>query len=404
MFANALLSSKREPADRLILKATLLLTSILTVLAGTTIAPALPAMEVFFGDTPNVGLWVRLVLTLPALFIVIGSPVVGYIVDTFGRKHLLVAAVLLYAISGGAGFITNTLPLLLIERALLGFAVAGVMTTVTTLIADYYDGVARANFMGLQAAFIGFGATVSLSIGGFLADINWHAPFVIYLLAFPLLPFIIFILYEPSRTKTKRKSDDVAASAEKSFPVHFLSFVYVTNALIQVAFNLIPIQLPFYLQQLVGANAAQSGLAIAGLSLCFSLASSQFGRFNRHFGHMRLLLVGFLVLSMGYVFIGFANDWLFFIIGLPLSGFGLGMIVPNLNVWVAEVVPAAFRGRALGGFTTSLFLGQFLSPIFGQPVIRWVGDGGVYLIMSIIIMGLALLIFVMRHRLQNLSR
>jgi hypothetical protein len=50
-----------------LVKATLLLSSSLTVMAGATIAPSLPAMRDYFAATPNTDFWVRLVLTVPAL-------------------------------------------------------------------------------------------------------------------------------------------------------------------------------------------------------------------------------------------------------------------------------------------------------------------------------------------------
>ncbi|MBF2006605.1 MAG: MFS transporter, partial [Chlorogloeopsis fritschii C42_A2020_084] len=116
-------------------KATLLLASTLTVMAGATIAPSLPAMQDQFADVANVELWVKLVLTLPALFIVIGSPIAGVIVDRLGRKPLLLAAAILYGFAGGSGLILNSLFAILAGRALLGLAVAGVMVSATTLIA-----------------------------------------------------------------------------------------------------------------------------------------------------------------------------------------------------------------------------------------------------------------------------
>jgi hypothetical protein len=61
----------RDP-DTLSVKATLLLVSTLTVMAGATIAPSLPAMRQHFTEVPNVDYWVRLVLTVPALFIALG--------------------------------------------------------------------------------------------------------------------------------------------------------------------------------------------------------------------------------------------------------------------------------------------------------------------------------------------
>lgn len=72
--------TQRNPNSPLT-KATLLSASALTVMAGATIAPSLPAMQDYFAEVGSVELLVKLVLTIPALFIVIGSPIAGLIVD-----------------------------------------------------------------------------------------------------------------------------------------------------------------------------------------------------------------------------------------------------------------------------------------------------------------------------------
>lgn len=100
--------NKSNP-NSLLVKATLLFTSTLTVMAGATIAPSLPDMRNYFSSVENADYLVRLVLTLPALFIVIGSPISGVIIDRFGRKPLLAASVLLYGLAGSSGFVLNSL-------------------------------------------------------------------------------------------------------------------------------------------------------------------------------------------------------------------------------------------------------------------------------------------------------
>ncbi len=187
-------SSQPNP-NTFVIKATLLLASTLTVMSGATIAPSLPAMQIQFAELENVEFWVRLVLTMPALFIVIGSPVAGQLVDTIGRKPLLLGAAILYGLAGSSGFVLNSLFAILGGRALLGLAVAGVMVSATTLIADYYQGDDRANFMGLQAAFMGFGGVLFLSVGGFIAELSWRFPFLIYQLYWLNLPTLMFPLY-----------------------------------------------------------------------------------------------------------------------------------------------------------------------------------------------------------------
>jgi MFS family permease len=51
-----------------------------------------------------------------------------------------------------------------------------------------------------------------------------------------------------------------------------------------------------------------------------------------------------------------------------------------MTVWLSAAVPDTMRGRALGGLSTALFLGQFLSPIVTQPFTKIVGLGAVYAI------------------------
>jgi MFS family permease len=85
-------------------------------------------------------------------------------------------------------------------------------------------------------------------------------------------------------------------------------------------------------------------------------------------------------------------------LGLPIGGFGIGLLMPNLNVWLANQTPAALRGRALGGFTTAVFLGQFLSPIVSQPLINGVGIATTYGLVGKLLLLLSLLVLIVRFR------
>lgn len=377
--------------NSLLLKVTLLVTSTLTVMSGATIAPSLPAMQTYFSGVENAIFWVKLILTVPALFIVIGAPIAGVIIDRLGRKPLLIVSVILYGLAGSSGFVLNSLTGLLIGRALLGLAVAGVMTSVTTLIADYYPGQARANFMGLQAAFMGFGGVLFLSGGGFLADLNWRLPFLIYLFAFVILPFIVLSLFEPSRTviKTPTLVDGRQVSAVP-LPLKLLTLIYGVACLMQVIFYLIPVQLPFYLKSLTNATASQSGLAIAFSTLFSAFASMMYGRVKARLSFVNIVSLSFGLTALGYGIIGVAGSYEQVLIGLSVGGLGLGLLMPNLMVWLSAETTDAIRGRALGGLTTFLFLGQFLSPIVSQPVSQQVGLGMTYTLAGGLLLLLAL--------------
>ena len=392
------LKSDRSNPNTLPIKATLLLTSTLTVMSGATIAPSLPAMQEYFADVENSALLVRLVLTIPALFIAIGGLFAGSLVDRLGRKPLLVASTILYGIAGGSGFILNSLVTILIGRALLGLSVAGVMTGATTLIADYYTGQKRADFMGLQAAFMGLGGVVFLSVGGFIADLNWRSPFLIYLSAWVICLAIATTLYEPNSLVDTQTVD---ASTNASMPWGVLAMIYGVALFYMVAFYLIPVQLPFYLQSLGSNSASASGLAIAASTLASSIVSLRYGFVKQHLSFVGIVSLAFGVAAIGYGIIGLAGSYNLVLLGLIIAGLGFGLLMPNLNVWLSSIIADSLRGKALGGLTTFFFLGQFLSPIVSQPITNSLGLDRTYSFTGVALLLVAAIFFVLRKQIKS---
>ncbi|MEP0910762.1 MFS transporter [Leptolyngbya sp. GB1-A1] len=378
---------KSYSPDSLLVKATLLLVSTLTVMAGATIAPSLPAMRQHFSTVPNADYWVRLVLTVPALLIALGAPIAGSIIDRFGRKGLLAAAVFLYGLAGSSGYLLDSIGSILVGRVLLGLSVAGIMTTATTLIADYYLGATRAQFLGLQAAFMGLGGMVFLTLGGYLADVNWRLPFLIYLLAWFIFPLILLVLPEPNRNRSPNQTENLPAEA---VPWTVLIMTYGIALMTQIVFYMIPVQLPFYLQQIANANASQSGLAIALATLATSISALSYQRLKARFTFTQLYAIAFLLMGIGYLIISFVSRYNLVLVGLAIAGLGVGLLMPNMNVCLTSSTPVALRGRILGGLTTSFFLGQFISPLISQPLSQQVGLGATYGLAGGLMLGMTL--------------
>lgn len=365
----------QQRTDSLGVKLTLMLISTLTVMAGATIAPSLPAMQDFFSDIPGAAYLVRLALTLPALFIALGAPFVGVAIDRLGRKPLLLVSLVLYGLAGSSGFFLPTLGSILVGRALLGLSVAGIMTTATTLIADYYSGPARAQFLGLQAGAMGLGGVLFLSLGGFLADGNWRSPFLIYGLALLLIPAVALLLPEPQRGGG---GPSLAGTTPPPFPTTLVLMTYGIALISQIVFYLIPTQLPFYLKQLVNAGPSQSGLAIALATLFSATSSLLYKQIKARLGFVAIYGLAFINLALGYGLISQAPGYGLVLLGLAIAGLGLGLLMPNMNLCLATVTPDALRGRVLSGITTCLFFGQFLSPLVSQPVSGSVGLATTY--------------------------
>ena len=103
--------------------ATLLMTSSMTVMSGTTVVAAMPKVSDYFQGVPNAELLVRLFLTTPFLFTAIAAPLAGYVVDRLGRKLILLSSLIVFAIAGTSGLYLNSLFTLIIGRALLGISI-----------------------------------------------------------------------------------------------------------------------------------------------------------------------------------------------------------------------------------------------------------------------------------------
>ncbi|MGF1590390.1 MAG: MFS transporter [Pleurocapsa sp.] len=383
---------KRHDPDSFVVKITLLLTSTLTVMAGAIIAPSLPAMQEHFADVDRAEYLVKLALTIPALFIALGGLVVGIFINRIGRKPLLIASTLLYACAGSAGFFLNSLWAIIFSRALLGLAVAGTMTGVMTIITDYYQGQKRASFMGAQAAAMGFGGMVFAAVGGISADFNWRFPFLIYLFSLLVLVLIAIALYEPELAKISTTKNRTPPRLAKES----IGIIYALAMIYMVAYYLIFVQLAFYLKEISNASAAESGIAIAISTLAGAIASSRYGAIKQRLDFSSIIIIGLILTAIGQLIIGLGDSYQIILCGLIVSGLGFGLIMPNFSNWLATIVPDQLRGRALGGLTTFIFLGQFLSPILSQPVIKVVGLSNIYTLGSILLLQMAITLLVVK--------
>ena len=78
----------------------LLLPITLSAMAIVLLAPNLPALLQEFASVEHHEYWVPMVLTVPALCVALFSPMAGILGDRFGRRRLLLAAFLVYAVVG----------------------------------------------------------------------------------------------------------------------------------------------------------------------------------------------------------------------------------------------------------------------------------------------------------------
>jgi len=380
-----------------LLEITLLLASMLTILANAIIAPSLPLISSAFEDVSNVEMLTKLMLTLPALTIALVAPLAGRLLDEIGRMKVLYISLFIYLFAGTSGFWLDNFYSILTGRIIFGLGVAGIMTVSTTLIGDYFTGAKREHFMGLQGAFVALGGLVFITTAGVLTDINWRLAFLIYGFSAFVLVLVPFALHEPEIAL--RKTNTEAQNNQSTPPIVWL--VFISAFISTVSFYMIPVQLPFFLQKLEDINGNKMGLALGSLSFAQAIASFYYKKVKMKFDFMSIYSLGFIPMAIGFSAIGFSQTYWQTIAGVLISGLGVGILIPNGNLWIISLVPAHVRGKYVGFLTTATFLGMFFSPIIIQPIQNTVGINSSFIVLGISLAVFSMLNFIVRRTFIN---
>lgn len=368
------------PRNNQTLCAILYLSASLTVMAGAAIAPALPAMEEHFRESPNLSMRLSLMVTIPALCTAIAAPLGGWIGDRTGRSLALVAALWLYAISGAAGLLLSGIDQILATRALMGIAVALIMTSALGLVGDLFAGDQRRTVLGRQAAWTAIGGIFFPLIGGLCADISWRGAFLPFLVAAPLAIWARATLPREPAQRTAQLSAKVGLAILR--PVFA---PYLIAILGMALFNVFPMKIGLHLAGKEGllpeglGTGLATGIALGWLSACAAITSSLFGAVYTRIGR-RVCLSTFLVLfGVGYLGIGIASGVVLLLLAVTIAGLGLGLLMPLVSHWVLDAAPETTRGALLGGLSTAVFAGQFSAQFFADPTAASLGSAGLFI-------------------------
>jgi MFS family permease len=137
-----------------------------------------------------------------------------------------------------------------------------------------------------------------------------------------------------------------------------------------IIFFLIPVQIPFYLKSIGVEKNSMIGAAIA-MSTAFSAISSfSYSKIKARLSFLSIFSIGYLLMATGFICIAFSATYLLVVVAMMISGLGMGMMIPNTNMWVMKLAPPEIRGKEIGKLTTFWFLGQFLSPVVIAPVLK----------------------------------
>lgn len=378
------------------LTGTILSMSLLTVMAGAAIAPALGVIKGHFSQAPDI--LIQLIVSIPALFIILTSLVFPALSRKFDTRVLAVSGLVMYVVFGTGAFFASSLGGLLAMRAMLGISVGLIMPLSTGLLSYYYSPEEQAGLMGLSAAMNQMGGVVATLLAGLLANIQWNYGFLVYLLG--LVAVVLVVLFLPAdhigkplireedipedKRRLSRKAERSVHPEDGTVPIPNGFFARVKRFHPSVV-GMLLVMVIFFVFPTNFAIAAHSGTSLGNNEITIIMVALDVVAFlvGLVFGAMMNALPRAMkYLSPVFFFLGYLLYCLFpsvggYIAGSVLIGIANGIGVPYLNTIASIKAGRQAATTVMPLLSMALYLGQFISPLVVTPLGRWLfGDRG----------------------------
>ena len=369
-------------------KVTLLLLAMMTMMSNVAVVTILPKLSEIYANVDHIAFLSRMMITLPSLAIAVLAPFLGNFVYKQGKRRSAIIGLLFFAIAGTAGLYLDSMYAILASRFLLGIAIAVLMIVSTSLIGDYFQGEVRHKFMGLQSAFVSIGGIFFIVGGGVLSDINWRYPFAIYGSGFIILLFAMKYIVEHSSQSHIEDEEEVN---HRLYPIYIMAF------LLMAIFYILPTQFPYLMINVFHATGEKTGLIIASAFVFNALGALSFAKLKRYFDFSTIYMIGMSIIAIGFIGISQVRDLPYFFITSPIIGFGGGILMTNITAWLLHYAHSTKRIKATAYLTSSLFLGQFFSPILTYPIVQYFGIEDFFKVMGLGLLSVLVLTLVLKQ-------
>jgi len=339
--------------------ATILSMSLLTVMAGAAIAPALGIIKEHFATAPD--LYVQLIVSIPALLIIITSLFFRSISKRLRTRSIAIIGLMLYVLAGAGCFFVRDIYVLLAMRALLGLSVGLIMPLSTGLLAYYFPPTELARLMGLSAAMNQMGGVVATLLAGLLATIEWNYAFLVYILG--LIALVMVFLWLPDE---QLSSHDKQGNAFQ--PRHLLKFhpSVIGMFMLMLIFFIFPTNFAIIAGQQTSLQAHSITIIMVGLDLVAFCVGLAFGHLMKAFRRpIKYFAPLCFLLGYGCYLVGNVSCLL---IGSALIGVAAGVGVPYLNTIASIKGGKNSATTVMPLLSAALYLGQFIAPIIVMPL------------------------------------
>lgn len=357
--------------------------------------PTLPEMvKAFHTSVPTV----QLGLTFGMIGLGLGELILGPMSDRFGRKPILVGALVVFCIGAVCSVWSRTIHVFIWWRLVQGIGASGGYFLARTIPADMYKGRTLAKVMALVGAINGFAPASAPVIGGLVArSIGWQGIFWI-LFAFSAMLLLLSMALKESLPKSRRMSgfgpafhNYVILARNKHFLIHVLLkgsalgmlFAYISSA-------------PFIIQDHYHFNQLQFGLFM-GVNALFVATGAMVALKFKPLKRAAMFAARALVVVIAAQIICFYtvdSVWVYDALNLPMI-FCLGMLFTVANTLAMN------EGRECAGDASAMIgLGGYM---FGAIVSPLVGMGDIIHSTAIVLGVLALITLIFARLADKLT-
>ena len=347
------------------LAASILSLSLLTVMAGAAVAPALEVIRAHFSDASRTS--VQLIVSMPAVFIVITNLCFNRLAEKIDSKTLVITGLVLYTAGGCCAGLFDSIGLVLLMRALVGVGVGMIMPLSTGLLTYYFPPEKREGLLGLASAANQLGGVIATLLAGLLAGISWRLSFMVYLMG--LISIVLCLIFLPNdRIGGAAQPDEAPRGGvfrrnlthiAAMFLLMSAFFVYPANfAIVTAAEGDIPMQL--------------CAPVMAGLDLIAFLGGLLFVWIKRVSGRFAALVAPLMFLA-GYCLLAFVGGTAGTLAGSALIGFANGVGIPYIISTASANEGRRAATTVMPLLSASMYLAQFVSPFLLSAAAAFAG-------------------------------
>lgn len=342
---------------------------LIMTLGNSMLIPILPVME----DKLDISkLQSSYIITVYSIVAIIFIPLAGYLSDRFGRKKVLIPALVLTGIGGliaglAAWKMDNAFTVILIGRILQGIGASGAMPIVLPLVGDMFrrDEEASAT-LGIIETSNTVGKVLSPILGAALTALIWFLPFFsIPLFCLISLLMVIFLIKEEEKDAEMTFSvywDNIKTVFQQHS--RWLIAVFIIGAILMfILFGFL-----FYLSSILEDNfdikGIKKGFLLAIPLLALSITSYVTGKaIKDHLQVMKwLTFIGIVLAGIAVAVISFMTHFIYLLFIFLICGVGIGMALPCLDSLITKSIEQNVRGAITSIYSSMRFIGVAAGP------------------------------------------